>query len=108
MANQMARDRSLDDLQSMAAFARVVENGSFTAAARALDTTTSAVSKRIARLEERLAVRLFERTTRALAPTEAALVFHERCARILRDVDEAGLAVGDMGGAPRGRCGSPR
>jgi DNA-binding transcriptional LysR family regulator len=94
--------RSLDDLQSMAVFARVVDTGSFTAAARSLDSTTSAVSKRIARLEERLGVRLLERTTRALAPTEAGQVFHERCTRILRDVDEAELAVTEIGGAPRG------
>jgi DNA-binding transcriptional LysR family regulator len=94
--------RSLDDLQSMAVFARVVETGSFTAAARSLDSTTSAVSKRIARLEERLGVRLLERTTRALAPTEAGHVFHDRCARILRDVDEAELAVTEIGGSPRG------
>jgi DNA-binding transcriptional LysR family regulator len=102
MAKQSSPRRSVDDLQSMAVFASVVDEGSFTAAARALDTTTSAVSKRVARLEERLGVRLFERTTRALAPTEAALVFHERCARILRDIDEAELAVTDIGGAPRG------
>jgi DNA-binding transcriptional LysR family regulator len=102
MAKQSSPRRSADDLQSMAIFASVVDEGSFTAAARALDTTTSAVSKRVARLEERLGVRLFERTTRALAPTEAARVFHERCARILRDVDEAELAVTDMGGTPRG------
>jgi DNA-binding transcriptional LysR family regulator len=86
----------------MAVFARVVETGSFTAAARSLDSTTSAVSKRVARLEERLGVRLLERTTRALAPTEAGHVFHARCLRILRDVDDAELAVTELGGSPRG------
>ncbi len=102
MARQSTFGRSLDDLQAMAVFARVVEAGSFTAAARSLDTTTSSVSKRVARLEERLDVRLLERTTRALAPTEAGLVFFERCALILRDVDEAEIAVTQLGGAPRG------
>src|SRR5580693_8660205 len=92
---------SLDDLQSMGAFARVVETGSFSAAARALDTTTSSVSKRIARLEERLGVRLLVRTTRAVAPTEAGVVFHERSARILRDVADAQVAVTEMGSTPR-------
>jgi DNA-binding transcriptional LysR family regulator len=102
MMKQSAFGRSLDDLQAMAVFARVVEARSFTAAARTLDTTTSSVSKRVARLEERLGVRLIERTTRAFSPTEAGLAFHEHCARILRDVDEAELAVTRLGGSPRG------
>ncbi len=102
MAKRQAFGGSLDDLQSMAAFARVVETGSFSAAARALDTTTSSISKRIARLEERLQVRLLVRTTRAVAPTEAGVLFHERCARILRDVADAQLAVTEMGSTPRG------
>lgn len=102
MAKQSSFGRRLDDLQAMAVFARVVEAGSFSAAARGLGTTTSSVSKRVARLEDRLGVRLIERTTRAFAPTEAGLAFHEHCARILRDVDEAELAVTRLGGAPRG------
>jgi DNA-binding transcriptional LysR family regulator len=102
MMKQSSFGRSLDDLQAMAVFARVVESRSFTAAARTLDTTTSSVSKRVARLEERLGVRLIERTTRAFSPTEAGLAFHEHCARILRDVDEAELAVTRLGGSPRG------
>jgi DNA-binding transcriptional LysR family regulator len=94
--------RNLDGLQSMTVFVQVVEARSFTAAARALDTTTSAVSKRVARLEERLGVRLLERTTRALAPTEAGLAFYERCAHILHDVEDAELAVTQLGSTPRG------
>jgi DNA-binding transcriptional LysR family regulator len=94
--------RSLDDLQAMAVFVQVVEAGSFTAGARELMTTTSSVSKRVARLEDRLGVRLIERTTRAFAPTEAGHAFYEHCARILRDVDEAEAAVARLGGAPRG------
>src|SRR5579871_1179564 len=97
MMKPSAFGRSLDDLHSMALFARVVETGSFTAAARALETTTSAVSKRVARLEERLGVRLLERTTRALAPTEAGHLFHDHCARILREVEAAEQAVTEMG-----------
>jgi DNA-binding transcriptional LysR family regulator len=96
-------ERGLDDLQSMAVFVRVIELGSFTAAARALDTTTSSVSKRVARLEERLGVRLVERTTRSLAPTEAGLAFYDRCSPILREIDEAEDAVRTLGGTPRGR-----
>jgi DNA-binding transcriptional LysR family regulator len=102
MAKRPGFGGSLDDLQSMAVFARVVETGSFSAAARTLDTTTSSVSKRIARLEDQLGVSLLIRTTRAVAATEAGVMFHERCARILRDVADAELAVTELGSAPRG------
>jgi DNA-binding transcriptional LysR family regulator len=102
MAKQQAVGRSFDDLQSMAVFVEVVGARSFTAAARSLDTSTSSVSKRVARLEERLGVRLVERTTRAFAPTEAGVAFYERCARILREVEEAELSVTQLGGTPRG------
>jgi DNA-binding transcriptional LysR family regulator len=93
---------SLDDLTSLAAFVQVVEHRSFTAAARASGTTTSSVSKRVARLEERLGVRLVERTTRAFAPTEAGQAFYERSARILQDLEEAEQAVTELGSEPRG------
>ncbi|WP_437682056.1 LysR family transcriptional regulator [Sorangium sp. So ce131] len=98
-----ARDPEiLDDLQSFLVFARAVEARSFTAAARRLRTTTSAVSKRVARLEERLGVSLFERTTRAVAPTEAGSRLYERCARILREVEAAEIELAGLGSAPRG------
>src|SRR5262245_23435682 len=102
MAKQSVARQGLDDLQAMAVFARVVEARSFTAAARALETTTSSVSKRIARLEKRLRVPLIARTTRAVSPTEAGLLFYERCERILREVHEAELAITQLGEAPRG------
>ena len=86
----------------MVIFARVVEARSFTSAARSLDTTTSAVSKRIARLEERLGVRLVERTTRRVQPTEAGVAFYERCARILAEIDDAEVAVAHLAHEPRG------
>jgi DNA-binding transcriptional LysR family regulator len=102
MAKQQGIGRSFDDLTSMALFVQVVESRSFTAAARTYDTTTSSVSKRVARLEERLGVRLVERTTRAFSPTEAGLAFYEHAERILRDVEEAELAVTSLGRTPRG------
>jgi DNA-binding transcriptional LysR family regulator len=102
MAKQQTNGRSFDDLTSMAVFVQVVESRSFTAAARTCETSTSSVSKRVARLEERLGVRLVERTTRAFSPTEAGLAFYERSARILRDIDEAELAVTQLGSTPRG------
>jgi DNA-binding transcriptional LysR family regulator len=102
MSKQQTNGRSFDDLTSMAVFVQVVESRSFTAAARSWETTTSSVSKRVARLEERLGVRLVERTTRAFAPTEAGRAYYERAERILRDIDEAELAVTQLGSTPRG------
>ncbi|MGH7285324.1 MAG: LysR family transcriptional regulator [Polyangiaceae bacterium] len=86
----------------MVIFARVVEARSFTSAARSLGTTTSAVSKRIARLEERLGARLVERTTRRVQPTDAGVAFYERCARILAEIDDAEIAVAHLAHEPRG------
>lgn len=93
----------MDRAGEMTMFARVVEAGSFSAAARALDLTPSAVSKQIRRLEDRLGVRLFYRTTRHLALTEAGEAFYEYSARIVRDLGEAEEAVAAFGDHPRGR-----
>ena len=60
----------MDSLAGMEVFARVVRAGSFSAAARALNQTPSAVSKQIGRIEDRLGARLFNRTTRRLGLTE--------------------------------------
>jgi DNA-binding transcriptional LysR family regulator len=90
---------TLDDLASLAAFVRVAEAGSFTAAARALGTTTSAISKRVARLEDRLGVRLVNRTSRRVALTEAGEALVERAGRVLAELE--GLES-DLGGAPQG------
>jgi DNA-binding transcriptional LysR family regulator len=90
------------DVLDLALFVSVVELRSFSAGARAARTTTSAASKRIARLENRLGARLFERTTRRVLPTEAGAAFYARAARILSDVDEAENAVASLGGKPRG------
>ena len=92
----------MDNLTGMAIFARVVEARSFTAAAAALDLSKSAVSKQVARLEDRLGARLLNRTTRRLSLTEVGAAFYERCARILVEVEDAELAVGRLQDAPRG------
>lgn len=86
----------------MAVFAKVVEEGSFSSAARALKLTPSAVSKQIGRLEDRLGVRLLNRTTRQLSATEEGDAFYQRCVRILTDMEEAELAVSQRHAAPRG------
>lgn len=64
----------------------VVEAGSFSAAAERLNLTRSAVAKSIARLESRLGVRLFHRTTRRQSLTEEGLLFHERCLRAVEEI----------------------
>ncbi len=86
----------------MAAFVQVVEGRSFSAAARGLGLTRSAVSRQIALLEDRLGARLLNRTTRHLSPTEAGSVYYEHCVRILAEAVTAERAVMDLDEAPRG------
>lgn len=85
----------------MEVFERVVIEGSFSAAARSLELTPSAVSKLVARLESRLGTRLLVRTTRALALTGEGSSYFEAVQRILREIAAADDAV--SGGAVRGR-----
>jgi len=76
-------------LQGLAAFVRVVEPGSFTAAAKLGGTTPSAVSKSIARLEKRLGVRLFQRTTRVTVLTDEGHRYYEEVAPLLDALADA-------------------
>ncbi|AJP55891.1 LysR family transcriptional regulator [Pandoraea vervacti] len=85
----------------MEVFARVVELGGFSAAARALHMTPSAVSKLVARLEARLGARLFNRSTRRLQLTPEGTAFHERTLRVLADIDAAEREAA-AGAVPRG------
>ena len=85
----------------MEVFARVVEHGGFSAAARALHMTPSAVSKLIARLEARLGARLFNRSTRRLQLTPEGTAFHERAVRVLASI-EAAEREAAAGAVPRG------
>ena len=91
------------NFSEMAVFVRVAQEGSFSAAARYMDLTPSAVSKQIGRLEERLGARLFNRTTRQISLTDVGQAFFARADRILGDLAEAERAVTDMAGNPRGR-----
>ena len=93
---------ALDDVAALVIFAHVIQQRSFTRAAHDLGTSTSAVSKRIARLEGRLGTALLTRTTRHVSPTEAGLALYEHCLRILREVEDAELLVADLNSAPRG------
>jgi DNA-binding transcriptional LysR family regulator len=92
----------MDRFAEMETFVRVVEDGGFSAAAKSLHLTPSGVSRTVARLEDRLAARLLNRTTRRLSLTEEGRHFHQRCLRILADVDAAERAVGVQSDAPRG------
>ena len=83
----------MDRMGAMATLVRVVDTGSFSAAARQLNIGQPAISKTIAQLEERLGVRLLTRTTRGLTPTEAGLRFYERARRSIEEADEADLAA---------------
>ena len=86
----------------MVAFVRAVERGGFSAAARDLGLTPSAVSKLVTRLEDRLGVRLLNRTTRSLALTAEGEAFFQRSQRILADIAEAEEEVGRTRAQPRG------
>ncbi len=93
----------MENLSEMAVFAKVVQQRSFTAAARDLGLSKSAVSKQVGRLEDRLGARLLNRTTRKLSLTEVGTVFYERCARIVEEAQAAADEVSSMAAAPRGR-----
>ena len=91
----------MDSVAGMRILARVVESGSFSAAARQLGVAPSSVSRQINELEEDLGARLFARTTRKLSLTEAGHLYYERASGIINDVDEARLALSQLG-APSG------
>jgi DNA-binding transcriptional LysR family regulator len=93
----------VDDLSAMAVFARVVEMESFSGAARDLGLSKSAVSKRVAHLEDRMGLRLLNRTTRRLSLTEAGAAFYEGCRRVVAEAEAAERAVTRLASAPRGR-----
>lgn len=83
----------MDTLESMRSFVHVVNLGGFSTAARHLGLPKSTVSRHISRLEDRLGVRLLNRTTRSLSLTDIGRSYYERTRRIIEDVDEAELAV---------------
>jgi DNA-binding transcriptional LysR family regulator len=92
----------MEDLQRMAVFAAVVEGRSFSEAARRLRLSKSVVSKAVSELERSLGARLLNRTTRAMSLTEAGSVFYAHCARIVEELEQARLAVGQFHSQPQG------
>ncbi|HEV6968452.1 MULTISPECIES: LysR family transcriptional regulator [Roseateles] len=79
----------MDQLRAIKVFVRVIDEGSFAAAARSLDLAPAVVTRLVAELEDHLGTRLLNRTTRRLALTEIGEAYLERARRILADVDEA-------------------
>ncbi|HTB56597.1 MAG TPA: LysR family transcriptional regulator [Polyangia bacterium] len=84
------------DLNQVTAFVRVMESGSFTAAARELGLPKSSVSRRVSALETALRVRLLQRSTRQLVLTEAGRLYFERARAALRGLSDANVAVTDL------------
>jgi DNA-binding transcriptional LysR family regulator len=86
----------------MAIFARVVEDGGFTAASRGLGLSKAAVSKAVARLEQHLGERLLQRSTRRVTPTELGRTFHGYCQAIVHQADLAEQHLGQLREEPTG------
>jgi DNA-binding transcriptional LysR family regulator len=91
-----------DRLTPMLTFVRIVEAGSLSAAARAMERSLPAVCRSLAQLEARLGARLLNRTTRRIGLTDAGAQFFERCRRIVAELDEAEASVAAASLAPRG------
>lgn len=93
----------MDSLGSISVFVQVAETRSFTEAGRLQGVSSSAVGKSIARLEARLNVRLFHRTTRSITLTSEGALFLERCRKILAEVEAAEFELCDAAAAPHGK-----
>jgi DNA-binding transcriptional LysR family regulator len=92
----------IQDLNLLVTFARVADAGSFTGAARLMNSSKSAVSRQVSSLEEVLGVRLLNRTTRKLSLTEAGAAVLARCERIVAEAEEAELAATQLEAAVSG------
>lgn len=92
----------MDQMQGLFAFVRAVETGSFSGGARVMGTTPSAVSRSVAKLEQRLETRLFHRSTRSLSLTDEGQAYFDRVAPLLRDLEDAGDVLRSDGATARG------
>lgn len=93
----------MDTIDGMRSFVAVVSAGSFKKGADRMNISPALISKYIGQLEERLGVRLLNRTTRSLALTEVGQAYYERCIRLLDDFDELESAIQQKQSAPRGQ-----
>jgi DNA-binding transcriptional LysR family regulator len=92
----------MDRLTSLTAFVQVVDNGGFSAAGRKLNMSTTMVSNHIQALEERLGVRLLNRTTRKVSVTEVGRAYYDRATQILTDLEQADDIASAQQSTPRG------
>src|SRR5579863_8386635 len=92
----------MDSLSGISMFVQVAETRSFTETGRLLGVSSSAVGKSIARMEERLGVRLLHRSTRSITLTAEGSLFLERCRRIFSEIEAAELELSQTQEAPRG------
>lgn len=93
----------MDRFDAMRVFCTVIEAGGFAAAAERMGLSTSAVSRHVAQLEAHLNVRLLNRTTRRVRPTDEGFAYFERCTQLLADLDETEASVSGVARQPRGR-----
>ena len=93
----------MDKLAALSTFAQAAELRSFTAAGRVMGVSSSAVGKTIMRMEERLGVRLFNRSTRSITLTTEGEALFRRCQRIFAEVEAAELELAQSQGTPRGK-----
>ncbi len=98
----MVRHQPNADLDEISVFVHVVRDGSFTAAAKALDMPKSTVSRKISELEARVGARLLQRTTRSVSLTDIGQRYYEHAARVLAELEEAEQLVGRMQATPKG------
>lgn len=89
-------------VENIKMFVRIFELGGMSAAARDQRTSPAVASSRVAQLEDQLGVRLFDRTTRSLQPTEQGKIFYDGARRVLETIEEAEAAVMDVSRNPRG------
>ncbi|MDH7797944.1 MULTISPECIES: LysR family transcriptional regulator [unclassified Beijerinckia] len=92
----------MDRLRALRLFVQVVKARNFTAASSQLNISRSYLSREISALETALGVRLINRTTRHVSPTEVGRIYYERCAKLLNDLDEADFELAANHGEPRG------
>lgn len=93
----------MDGFSEIGVFVRVVEARGFTRAGKSLGLTASGVSRVLSRLEARLGVRLLDRTTRSVGLTAEGATYYERCTHILRELEDANIALAGVRATPRGR-----
>lgn len=98
----------MERLKRMSIFAKVVEFGSFTAAARQLDMSVSSISQTVSKLENELQVKLLNRSTRSIGLTEAGKIYYQGCRRMLQEVSEVHEQLYAFNNTPTGtlRIGS--